>query len=123
LLWPSTLTAKRLSAIRDLRVNLLDLIVQLLDHFQGLLDRSRVPSLTLPASDSLTFRLTLAKLGVYLLAILALAWLLLRLVDKLHATGFTHAILPVAVLAEVTPLPIATSETVLLEEAHCLFGI
>ena len=115
---PSTLTAKRLSAIRDLRVNLLDLIVQLLDRFQGLLDRSRVPSLTLPASDSLTFRLTLAKLGVYLLAVLALAWLLLRLVDKLHATGFTNPVLLGAVLSEVAPLPIAADEPVLVEEAH-----
>jgi hypothetical protein len=119
----STLTAKRLSAIRDFRVNLLDLAVQLVDDVLRFLDGGWVPSLALPAGDSIYLSLTFAKLGVHLVAVLALAVLIDCLVDQFHAACFSHAVLPVAVLAEVAPFPIAAGETGLFVEAHCLFMI
>lgn len=41
-----------------------------------------------------------------------------RLHDELHATCFADPVLLGTVLSEVTPLPIATSEAVLVVEAH-----
>lgn len=108
-----------LSPIADLQVELLDVLVQCCNGCKGLFNRRRVPAFALPPSDAFTLGFPLAELGVDLLAVLALVWLWGRGINELHTTCFSHAVFLVAVLAEVTPLPITTSETVLLVEAHC----
>ena len=57
-------------------------------------------------------------LGVELVAKLAFLLIRNRGHDKFHATCFTRAVLSIAVLSEVTPFPVAASETMLVKETH-----
>jgi len=75
-------------------------------------------ALALPSVHTLNLGRPAPGLGVDLLAELALLSDRHRLHDELHATGFTNPVLLGAVLSEVAPLPIATDEPVLVEEAH-----
>jgi flagellar biogenesis protein FliO len=77
----------------------------------------RLP-LPLPAYNTFSFRLSLPKLCIGLLAVLAFCGLCCYTINKLHTTSFSHAIFLIAVLAEVAPLEISASEPVLLVKTH-----
>jgi len=72
----------------------------------------------LPAVNTLNLSSPAAHLGVDFLAQLAFLTNRDCLHDKLHATRFANTIFAVAVLSEVTPLPVAANKTMLIEEAH-----
>lgn len=72
----------------------------------------------MPAVDAFNLGGPAPHLGVDFLAQLALLTNRDRLHDKLHATCFANTIFAVAVLPEVTPLPVTANETMLIEEAH-----
>jgi hypothetical protein len=61
-----------------------------------------------------------ADLHVHLLADLALGANGHRLHDQFHPACFPRSILAVAMLPEVSPLPVAALESVLVKEAHVL---
>lgn len=98
---------------------LVDFVVQSSNHLHGFVDRStELAPIALPAIDALDLGGPTAHLGVDLLAELALGASRNRLHDELHAAGFTDTVLLGAVLAEVTPLPVAASKSMLVVEAH-----
>lgn len=102
-----------------LAAELVDFVVQPANHLQRLVDRgAEFAAITLPAIDAFDLGGPAAHLGVDPLAELALGSCRNRLHDELHATRFTDPVLLGAVLAEVTPLPVAASKTMLVVEAH-----
>ena len=80
--------------------------------------RPEFAALLLPAADTLKFLLTSSELGLDFIACLAFVADRVGGHDEFHATGLARAVLPVAVLTEVAPLPVATLEDVLIEETH-----
>jgi hypothetical protein len=80
--------------------------------------RLEFATLALPSVHSFDLGSPAPDLGVDLLAELAFLPDRHRLHDELHATSFTNSVLLGAVLSKVAPLPIATNEPVLVEEAH-----
>lgn len=98
---------------------LVNLPIKILHDLNGLLYRRRkLAALPMPACHSFRLLLAAALLSVNLFADLALGGQPVCSINKLHATGFTHPILAVAMLAKVSPLPVATGEEVLFEETH-----
>lgn len=98
---------------------LVDFVVQSSNQIQRFVDRgTKLVAITLPAVDTFDFGGPPAHLGVDLLAELAFGPCRNRLHDELHATRFTDSILFGAVLAEMAPLPIAASKSMLVVEAH-----
>jgi hypothetical protein len=98
---------------------LVDFVVQSSNHLHRFVDRStKLAPVALPAIDALNLGGPAAHLGVDLLTELALGASGNCLHDELHAAGFTDAVLLGAVLAEVTPLPVAASKSMLVVEAH-----
>lgn len=113
------LTANSVQSLGALASQLPDLVVQRFDRVDGLVDRRpEFTPFTLPALDALDFSNPAALLGVDLLAELALLSDWERLIDEFHAASFTNPILLGTVLAKVAPLPVATCEPMLIEEAH-----
>ena len=68
--------------------------------------------------DPLNLGSSSSFLGVDLLAELASVADGHRLHDEFHSASFACAVLAVTVLPEVAPFPVATCESVLIEEAH-----
>ena len=102
-----------------LATQFIDLGVKPSYHLQGLFDgRSELATFALPPTNTVHLRRSSSHLRVDLLAELAFLADGYRLHDQLHAARFTDTVLPIAVLSEVTPLPIAARKTVLIEEAH-----
>ena len=97
----------------------LDLHVKRLDVIAGFIDRrpETVP-VSLPSSDVGLLPGSSTHLDLDLLARLALVAHSIRRHDQFHAACFTLPVLLVAVLPEMSPLPIATGEQVLVEETH-----
>jgi len=116
---PSAMAADALESPVPLAPKLIDLGVKTTNHLHRLVNRcTELVTLTLPAIDALDLGGPATHLGVDLLAQLALLAHRHGLHNELHAACFTDPILPIAVLAEVSPLPVATHEPVLIEEAH-----
>lgn len=102
-----------------LATQLVELAIQASNQLHRFVDRcSELVPLALPSIDAVDLGRPASHLGVDLLAQLALRPDWYRLHDELHATGFTNSVLLGTVLAEVTPLPVAADEPVLIEEAH-----
>ena len=102
-----------------LTAQLVDFVVQSSNHLHRFVNRStELAAITLPASDAIDLGGPATHLGVDLLAELALRASGNCLHDELHATRFADSVLLGTVLAEVTPLPVAASESVLVVEAH-----
>lgn len=98
---------------------LIDLAIQASNQLHRFVNRrSEFVPLALPPVDTIDFGPPASHLGVDLLAQLALGPDRNRLHDELHTTSFTNAVFLGAVLAEVTPLPVAADESMLIEEAH-----
>lgn len=74
--------------------------------------------LALPSSDTIDLGGPAAHFCFDLLTELALGPRGNRLHDELHATCFANSVLLGAMLSEVTPLPIATCEAMLIVETH-----
>lgn len=102
-----------------LTAELVDFVVQSSNYLQRFVDRStELAAITLPTINALDLGGPAAHLGVDLLAKLALGSCRNCLHDELHATRFTDPVLLGTVLAEVAPLPVAASESMLIVEAH-----
>jgi hypothetical protein len=102
-----------------LRLEQVDLVLKRFNIANGFLDRRLVAArLFAPAVVVVDVLCAAALLGLDLEA--QLAFLLERdaVVDHFHATGFARAVLGLAVLAEVAPLPVAALVDVLFVEAH-----
>ena len=96
-----------------------DLALQHLDVAERLFDARLVAlRLTAPAVVVVNVLGAAALLGLNLEAQLALLREPEGLVDHLHAAGLAGAVLGLAVLAEVAPLPVAAGVDVLFVEAH-----
>jgi hypothetical protein len=97
----------------------IDLALQNFDIAEGLLDAGLVAlRLAAPAVVVVDVLGAAALLGLDLEAQLALFGEPEGLVDHLHAAGLAGAVLGLAVLAEVAPLPVAAGVDVLFVEAH-----
>lgn len=97
----------------------IDLALQNFDIAEGLLDAGLVAlRLAAPAVVVVDVFGAAALLGLDLEAQLALFGEPEGLVDHLHAAGLAGAVLGLAVLAEVAPLPVAAGVDVLFVEAH-----
>ena len=97
----------------------MNLLIKLLDLLVGLLDTCpMLRGIFLPAIDLVLFPNSPSSLCVQLIAELAFLADWLSLHDEFHAARFTGPILSVAVLPEMTPFPVTTSKTVLIEETH-----
>lgn len=106
-------------AVRLLRPQLADLILKRLDVANGFLDRRLVAArLFAPAVVVVDVLGPAALFGFNLEAQLAFLLEGHAVVDHLHAAGFAGAVLGLAVLAEVAPLPVAALVDVLFVEAH-----
>ena len=102
-----------------LAAELVDFVIQSSNHLHRLVDRStELAAIALPASNAFDLGGPAAHLGVDLLAELALGSSGNCLHDELHATRFTDSVFLGTVLAEVAPLPVAASESMLVVEAH-----
>jgi hypothetical protein len=102
-----------------LNLQLVDFLIEVFDDLVRSLDGCfELAALGLPSLDLDYLCSTTAELGVDLLADLALVIAPDYRIDKLHAAGFSGAILAVAVLAEAVPLPITAGPHHLVEEAH-----
>jgi hypothetical protein len=96
-----------------------DLSIQSANHLHGFLDGgSEFVRLALPSADTIHLRGSTAHLGVDLLTELAIGASRNCLHDEFHAACLADSVLLSAMLSEVAPLPIATSKTVLVVEAH-----
>lgn len=116
-------TANALKPPLSLATELVDLSVKTAYDLHGLLNgRSELAAFALPPADTVHFRRPTSHLRIDLLAKLAFLADGHRLHDQLHAACFANAILPIAVLSEVTPLPVAARKAVLIEEAHVSGG-
>ena len=104
----------------------IDLALQNFDIAEGLLDAGLVAlRLAAPAVVVVDVLGAAAFFRLDLEAQLALFGEPEGLVDHLHAAGLAGAVLGLAVLAEVAPLPVAAGVDVLFVEAHgeCLFWV
>ena len=102
-----------------LTTQLVNLAVQVSDNLHGLVNRSaELGSFALPSTNSVDLSRPAAHLRIDLVAEFALCARGNRLHYELHAACLTHSVLLGAVLSEMTPLPVATSKAVLIEEAH-----
>ena len=79
---------------------------------------SESAAVALPATDAVHLGCSTAALGLNLVTQSAFLLDWQGLHDKFHTTSFARSVLAVAVLAEVSPLPITAEESVLVEEAH-----
>ena len=96
-----------------------DLLLQCLDDPRGPFNgREKFASLPPPTADAFNLSRFPALFGIDPLAQLALLVDRDGLHDKLHPTGFARSVFAVAMLAEVSPLPVAALETMLVVEAH-----
>ena len=98
--------------VADLAIETLDVLVCSVNG------SSELSPFLLPATDSLSFFLASAELGLDLIACLAFAADGIGGHDEFHAAGLARSILSVAVLAEVAPLPVVALEHMLIEETH-----
>jgi len=115
----------RLQASLALIAKVHDLLLERLNNVLAAIDAgAKLATFTLPTHDPVDLSHSSALLGVDLLAQLAFLAYWHRCHNQLHTTGFTRAVLAVAVLTEVAPLPIAALESVLVKEAHygCVSG-
>lgn len=102
-----------------LAAKLIDFTVKTSNHVHCLFNRgAKLIRLTLPSSNTIDFGSPAAHFCFDLLAELALGSRRDRLHDELHATRLANPVLLGTVLSEVTPLPVATGEAVLIVEAH-----
>ena len=102
-----------------LRLERVDLVLKRLNVANGFLDRRLVAArLLAPAVVVVDVLCSAALLRFDLEAELALVLEWLGLPDHLHAAGLACAVLGLAVLLEVAPLPVAALVDVLLVEAH-----
>jgi len=102
-----------------LRLQQVDLVFKRLDVANGFLDRRLVAArLLAPAVVVVDVLSSAAFLGFDLEAQLALVLEWLGLPDHLHAACLACAVLGLAMLLEVAPLPVAALVDVLLVEAH-----
>ena len=98
---------------------LVDLSVKSLDDIDRLFDRRSEPTtITLPTLNSVYFRSPTAHLGVDLFTEFAFLADGHGRHDEFHTACFTCTVFTIAVLAEMSPFPVAANETVLIEEAH-----
>lgn len=113
------LTANSVESLGALATQLPDLVVQRPNHLNRLVDRRpELAPFTLPALDAFDLSKPATLLSVDLLAKLTLLTDRQCLVDEFHAASFTNPVLLGTVLAKVAPLPVATCEPMLIEEAH-----
>jgi hypothetical protein len=102
-----------------LATKLIDLTVKTPNCIHGLVNRRpELDPFALPPADPVHLSAPSPHLRVDLLTKLALLSDRNRLHDELHPACFANSVLLGTVLAEVTPLPIATSKAVLIEETH-----
>lgn len=95
------------------------LFVQNLDHVVRPVNRgSEFAAFSLPAADPIYLCATAPLFRIDLVAKFAFLTDRDGLHDQFHTAGFTCAVLSVAMLSKVSPFPVATSKTVLVEEAH-----
>ena len=105
-----------------LRLERVDLVLKRLDVANGFLDRRLVAArLLAPAVVVVDVLRSAALLRFDLEAELALVLEWLGLPDHLHTAGLACAVLGLAVLLEVAPLPVAALVDVLFVEAHGCF--
>lgn len=107
------------SLLRTLVAKIIDLSIQGFDHVVRAVNGSpELATLSLPAVDSVLFRAPAPLFGVDLVAELAFLADGNGLHNQFHATRFARTVFSVAVLSEVSPFPIATSKSMLVEKAH-----
>ncbi len=111
--------ANTLEPLVSLTAKVVDFGIQGSNHFERPVDGSfESTAFALPAVDSFDLGSSSSHLGVDLLTELALLADGHSLHDEFHAASLASAVLAVAVLSKVSPLPIATDKAVLIEEAH-----
>lgn len=97
----------------------MDFLVKTFDQVVRLIDGvSETSGFTLPPGDLVELSGSSTEFRLDLLAGLALVPDSIGCHDEFHTARFSGAILSVAVLSEVSPLPVAAGEDVLLVEAH-----
>lgn len=99
-------------------LQVIDFLLQSADVLLSLLNRGSATGLLLPSLDLVFLLADASLLGVDLLADSALLCDLDGLHDEPHAAGLAGSVLLGAVLAEVAPLVVAASHSVLVIEAH-----
>lgn len=97
---------------------LLYLGADLLDVSLGLLDCGHPITLSLPPCNIGLHLVNAAVLLLYLVAELALALLVGRIIDQFQAARLACPVLLVALLTEVPPLPVAAGPARLFEVTH-----
>lgn len=104
---------------RPLAAQVVDLHVQSLDSSRGFVDRSpKLAAIALPSIDPIDLSGSTPHLCFNLVTKLALLVYVLGFHDEFHAAGFPSPVLPVAVLTEMSPLPVSALEPVLIVETH-----
>lgn len=104
-----------------IRLETSDLIMNLAHLALGPLDGGGLAALTLPAIHVALHLFVAAHLLCNVMAELADIVVGLGLVDELESASLAHAVLFVALLAEVAPAPVAALPAGLVEVAHDLY--
>lgn len=96
-----------------------DLLLKVLDHglrfFHGGFHHA---PLAAPSSDTFSFALASAVLGIDLFAKLALPLDIVCLVDEFHPAGFAHPIFVVALGSKAAPRPVSARKVLLVIKTH-----
>lgn len=96
-----------------------DLPVQNLDHISRSVNRGpKFVAFSFPAVDPVQLCASASLFRIDFVAEFTFLSDRDRLHDEFHTACFTCAIFSVAVLSEVSPLPVAAGEPMLIEEAH-----